>query len=84
LDDFFEPETDSSSEELRDKITVSPHSVMIMDMLQGAVRRPRLYEGLSDNFLSAVELGHIGIQAGAFFTPSPVNENHDPFHADLV
>jgi len=84
LDDFFEPETNSSTEQPRDKIAVSPHSVMIVDILHRAVRRPRLYEGLGDNFLSAVQFGYIGIEAGALFTPGPVNQNHDPFHADLA
>ena len=53
LDDFFEPKTNSSTEEFRDKIAVSPYSVVIMDILHCAVRRPRLYEGLGDNFLSS-------------------------------
>ena len=57
LDDFLEAETNCSTEELRDKIAVGPYSVVIVDVLHCAVRRPRLYKGLGDNFLSAVELG---------------------------
>ena len=81
---FLEPKTNGSTEELRNKIAVSSaYSVVIVDILHRAVRRPRLYEGLSDNFLSAVQFGYIGIEAGALFTPGPVNQNHDPFHAHL-
>ena len=61
LKNFFEPKTNSSTEDLRNKIAVSPYPVVIVDVLHRAVRRPRLYEGLSDNFLSAVEFGLVSI-----------------------